>query len=945
MRLAWQELSDERLKNYLESLGIKTKTEIQRLAIKPILKGENVLLIAPTGSGKTEAAIIPLVDRLLKNGKSNGISILYITPLRALNRDMLLRLERLCRLLGLKVEVRHGDTPSKERRRQSSNPPDLLVTTPETLQAILPGKKMRENLRNVNAVIVDELHNIVESKRGTQLTVGLERLRKLAGNFQVVALSATIGSPDVASSFIFGRRGGKIIVSDELKRYRYSVCYPVPSEEDSKFLDFAPPELNSRLSFISKMIDTHNSTLIFVNSRTIAEMLGEKLGRIRRDVGVHHGSLPREERESVERAFKKGELKALVCTSTLELGIDIGSVDLVIHYMSPRQVTALIQRTGRSGHSLGRTSEGIIVAVSPDDALEAAASIRLASKREIEPTKIYSNSLDVLSHQIAGYILENGDTEFREILDTFRDAYPFTNLDEQSMLNVLNFLAELRRLKFERNIISKTGKTREYYFENLSMIPDEIRYIVVDVTTNQSVGILGDEFVLLRVRNGIHFILKGRVWQVEKVTEDRKVYVTPVDDPLAALPGWEGEMAPVHYILATETGRLREELASLISQGKVELADETLKQLNCDENSRSFIIDEIAEQIKMNAPIPSHRVILVEGFGKYLIVHSCFGEAVNRAFGFSFEEILSRKGLVRLWWMDGYRILFELTEETKEIGIENIARMLFSIKPEELDSYYRVAVKRNFPFPERIKNIAMRFGALRRGMYISHPNLCSLPTRFENTPIYTEAVQETEKDLVDMDKAKEIIGKVNSSLIEVKAYQCETKPTPIAYHILYKYLDVPEAVAPESLSKTIHARMKVTIEATKVNMVCMKCANSSGFMMVGMLEEEPKCKICSSMLLCPCFYDPNRILELLKAMSSGSELKREERLELSKARRAADLVLAYGRKAVYALSVYGIGPQTASRILSEMHENEEEFYRALLDAKLRFVSTRAFWKD
>ncbi len=943
--MSWHEIRDERMRLFLERSGLDRPTEIQRLALKPILEGQNVLLIAPTGSGKTEAAIIPLVERYMRQGLGEGISILYITPLRALNRDMLLRLEKLCSFLGLSIEVRHGDTPARERNKQSLNPPDMLVTTPETLQAVLPGKRMRANLRRVKAVVVDELHSIVESKRGTQLAFGLERLRSVAGEFQIVALSATLGSPEVAASFIFGRRGGTVLTSEEKKEYSYSVFYPVPGEKEKQDIPFAPPELEARLSFISRMIESHSSTLIFVNSRTVAEMLGEKLGRLRKDVGVHHGSLPREERERVESAFKKGELKALVCTSTLELGIDIGSVDLVIHYMSPRQVTALIQRTGRSGHSLSRVSEGVVVAVSPDDALEAAASIRLAKERKIEPTKFYINSLDVLAHQIAGCILDEGEIKASELLSRVRNVYPFREIDDRSFWSVVEYLAELRKIKVEGGKLSKTGKTREYYFENLSMIPDEIRYIVVDATTNQSVGILGEEFVLLRVRQGVHFILKGRVWQVEKVTEDRKVYVVPVEDPLAALPGWEGEMAPVHYTLARETGRLREEISSLISQGRMELADGLLKGLNCDENSRSFIINEIAEHMKMGAAVPSDRLILVEGFGKYLIVHSCFGEAVNRALGFSFEEIMSRRGLVRLWWMDGYRILFELTEDTNEMDIENVARMLFGITPEELENYYSVAVQRNFPFPERVKNVAMRFGALKRGMYISHPNLCSLPTRFEKTPIYTEALQETACDLVDMERAKEIIKMVGEGSISVKTFISDSRPTPIAYHILYKYLDLPEAVAPESLSATIHARMKVTIESTQVRMVCMKCSCITGKVLVGELEEQPSCSSCGSMLLYPCFYDTSKIPDLLRVKREGGELKREERLELARARRAADLVLAYGKKAVYALSVYGIGPQTASRILSEMHEDEEAFYRALLEAKLRFVSTRAFWKD
>lgn len=946
MQEGWAEIFSEDIRNYLERSGINEPTEIQRLACYPILEGKNVLLIAPTGSGKTEAAILPLIERIRRIKVGQGITLLYITPLRALNRDMLKRLNSLCSFLGLTVQVRHGDTPQSERNKQSKRPPDLLITTPETLQSILPSKRMRTNLSSLKAVVIDEVHSIVESKRGTQLSLGLGRLREIVSDFQIVALSATVGSPEIVSSFIFGNREHQIISSHDMKSYAFTVYYPIPSDESkSRYDAFSSPELSARLNTISDLIDKHESTLIFVNSRTIAEMLCEKLSRVRKDVGVHHGSLPREERERVETLFKNREIKALVCTSTLELGIDIGSVDLVIHYMSPRQIVSLLQRTGRSGHSLKRVSDGNIIAVSFDDIIESAAAIRLSVQKKIEPVKIYRNSLDVLAHQIAGYVLDFGIIGKDELFYKIKNAFPYRELKKEDFEDVLNYLSNIGKIKIDKNFLKSSYKTREYYYQNLSMIPDEIRYIVVDATNNQSVGILGEEFVLLRIKKGVHFILKGRVWQVEKVTDDRKVYVTPIEDPLAALPGWEGEMAPVHYLLASEAGKLRREISSLIINNKIDEADSLLRDLKCNKDARSIVIQELSEHLSRNAPVPSDKTIVVEGFDKYLIIHSCFGEAVNRTFGFSFEEILSRQGLVRLWWMDGYRILFELTEDTKEIDLEGISSLLFRIKPSDLEEYYSIAAKRNFPFPERVKNVAMRFGALKRGMYISHPNLCSLPTRFEKTPIYKEAYQETMQDLIDMEKAKSILEMIQAGKIELKTYQSQGKPTPIAYHILYKYIEVPEVIAPESLGKSIETRMRIAIESTYVTMVCMKCANIMERKEVGKLEEQPTCKLCYSSLLVPCFYDFSRISEIIRKKINSSDLSEEERKELSRARRSADLVLSYGKKAVYALSVYGIGPQTAARILSEMHDKDEDFYKSLLNAKLRFVSTRAYWKE
>lgn len=933
------------IREFLQESGITEPTPSQTQASPHIAEGENVLLVAPTGSGKTEAAMLPLLSRLLGQKGGEGISLLYITPLRALNRDMERRLKLWCRKLGLTIDVRHGDTPMSQRSRQARHPPDLLVTTPETLQAVLPGRRMRQNLRCLKAVVVDEVHNLVESKRGVQLSVGLERLRRVSEGFQLVGLSATVGSPDLAARFLFGERPHMVIKADAPKRFDYSIEYPVPDQSGQTSVKeaYAAPDLAARLARMNQLIEGHRSTLVFVNSRTLAEMLGEKLGRIRPDVGVHHGSLPREERERVEQAFKSGQLKALVCTSTLELGIDVGSVDLVVQYMSPRQVTSLVQRVGRSGHRLDQVSKGVLVTVSTDDVLEASASIAGANRGELEPTRPYYNSLDVLAHQVCGYLMDMETMNGTAMLEEIRRAYPFSKLTTESFWRVVTYLRELGKLRVDGTRIARTRLTRDYYFENLSMIPDETRYIVVDVTTNQTVGILGQEFVLLHAKVGVHFICKGKIWNIEKLADDRKVYVTPVEDPLAAVPGWDGEMLPIPFDLALRTGRLRREISEALDAGEERLKEVTA-QIPSELSARALVADEIREQKEMGAPIPSDRLILFEGFGRFLIVHLCFGESVNRTLAYVFEEILSRRGLVQLWWMDGYRLLIELTEDTERLDLRSLSDGLIGMSPDELEKTYSLALQRNFPFPSRVKAIAERFGAIKRGRFIAHPNLCSLPTRFERTPIFEEALQETGRDLIDMEGAKRVLSAVASKEIEVRTFQALDKPTPMAYHLLYRYLDVPEAVALDSLGRSSYLRMKTSIFGTPMSLVCMKCRTDQDQTTVGDLVEEPHCTACGSGLLTPCFWGTTEVTELLKKKERG-ELNEEDRKKLATARREADLVLSYGKKAVIALSVYGIGPQTASRILAEMHEDEEAFYRALLEAKIKFITNRQFWSD
>jgi ATP-dependent Lhr-like helicase len=346
--------------------------------------------------------------------------------------------------LGITVEVRHGDTELKLRRKQVISPPDMLVTTPETLQAILPGIRMKEHLRHVRWVIVDEVHELASNKRGAQLTVALERLCEITGrDFQRIGLSATIGNPEEVAQFIAGtNRNIRVIQASLSKGYKYIIENPIPTEADYELAEkiSISPEGAARLRRISELVDSHRSTLIFVNSKTVAEMLGHRFTQLgRSDIAVHHGSLSKEERIQIEDDFKNGILKAIICTSTLELGIDIGSIDLVIQYLSPRQVCSLIQRVGRSGHRLDMLSEGVIITAFPDDLLESLAAVKSAHNSVIEPTLIHENALDVLAHQVAGLLMDEGSIDLDRLLTIIRRAYPYRYLSKEILLKVIRF--------------------------------------------------------------------------------------------------------------------------------------------------------------------------------------------------------------------------------------------------------------------------------------------------------------------------------------------------------------------------------------------------------------------------------------------------------------------------------------------------------------------------
>ena len=419
------------IRREIESLGWIKLTEIQELAFPLLLEGENLLLIAPTVTGKTEAAIFPTFERFIRErsvARTKRISIRYATPLRALNRDIFRRLVEIGERLDIIVDVRHGDTPQSQRRRQALKPPNMLITTPETLQAILPGRRMKGHLKDVRCVVVDEIHELATDKRGVQLSVGLERLKEITGReFQRIGLSATIGSPELIGEFLVGQgRNVKILKTSGSKDSSIMVESPTAGKEDVEIAEgmMISPGSVLRIRRIFEITNDHKTSLIFTNTREHAEALVSRMRAFKKNakIVVHHGSLSREVRIDVESKLKNWGLEAVVSTSSLELGIDVGLIEFVVQHMSPRQVTKLVQRIGRSGHIVSATSKGCVLAGIPDDVLEAEVIARFASEERLEEPRFHEKAMDVLAHQIVGLILTHGRMMVEEILKTIRRA-------------------------------------------------------------------------------------------------------------------------------------------------------------------------------------------------------------------------------------------------------------------------------------------------------------------------------------------------------------------------------------------------------------------------------------------------------------------------------------------------------------------------------------------
>jgi ATP-dependent Lhr-like helicase len=631
------------------------------------------------------------------------------------------------------------------------------------------------------------------------------------------------------------------------------------------------------------------------------------------------------------------------------LGVDIGLVDLVVQYLSPRQVSSLIQRVGRSGHRLSLVSKGVIVTAFSEDALESIAAVRRARKTQLEPVTMHENALDVTAHQTIGILMDRRTANLDEVLEILHRAYPFRNLSKAKLLEVAEYLHALGEAWLEGEILKKTRRTRDYYYRNLSMIPDERRYPIIDILSDRRIGTLGDEFMALRARIGLSFICRGKVWRIVQIEEETgTVHVVPSEDQFAAIPGWDGEMLPLPLDLARDVGRLRKEIADELGKGEsVESTTEKLaERLKAEKNAIVESVKEVSACLKENLPIPTDSHILLEAFDKYLVVHVCFGEVVNRTLGSVCDAVLSDQELIVGWWNDGYRILIETPRTVETNTMDRVYQLLFNLTDKEIDKAFNDYVEARFPFAYKMKFVAERFGALPRGKTMSPERMAELPSRFKKTPIYEETIREAMVEKVDIPAVRQIMHGIRKGRIKVSAVKRLERPSPLAYHIFAKYSEIAELMAPEHVILSNVERMKKTSQARIIRLLCLSCGHAAEEARVRDLPEKPSCKKCGSGLLAELMYrqDADGVRRLLEKRQKGEELSSEQLEELVYARRTADLVLSYGKKAVIALQTKGVGPETAFRILGRMHSREDDFYMDLLRAKIAYIKSYPYWK-
>jgi ATP-dependent Lhr-like helicase len=939
------------VRKLIEQKGFPEPTEPQEKTIPKILEGKNVLLISPTATGKTEAAFLPLLSMLLQAQQTPGIKVLYITPLRALNRDMLERLEWWCNNLDIKLAVRHGDTDTKERTRQSRSPPDVLITTPETLQAMLSGWLLRQHLQSLRWVVIDEVHELADNKRGSQLSLALERVRNLAHtDFQMIGLSATIGTPQKVAQFLVGNnRPVEIIRVPVAKMVRLQVIFPQPTEEDVRLAGqlYTHPEVAARLRAIRDYMRAHKSVLLFTNTRSVSEVLASrfKVWDINFPVSIHHGSLAKPSRIAAETGLKRGALKGLIATSSLELGIDVGRIDLVIQYMSPRQVSRLIQRVGRAGHRVGRVAKGVIIGMDSDDTLEALVTARRALKEELEPVEVPHKPYDVLTHQIAGLLLKKRRLAFTEILEVAQNAYPYRDISMDDVEKALRYMHErfprLAWVSFEDQVVLKPSRTKalfEYYFDNLSMIPVEKQFLVVDDSSDSSVGVLDEAFMAEYGKAGTKFIIRGSPWQIIHTTED-KVYVRPVDDPTGAIPSWIGEEIPVPFHIAQEVAWIRGFVEEKMKSG---LSPEEVSRLlseryPADKDTMFRAIRETVEQVNAGLAIPTDKRIVLEDWEDFVIVHANFGSLTNRALAQLIGDAVSKKlGYGIVVQHDPYRIFVQT------LGAANVVRLLevfdeLSAMTEDSvrGALTRSAVKTGL-FKRRVIHVARRFGALKKWADFSSVSLQKLITSFEGTPIYDEGLKEIFTKDLDADGLVCVLNRIRDGEVRLQALETSGNVTPIARVGLERVSMKTDLIPPQRMRAVLVESAKARLLNETGTFVCTNCWDYLEMIRVNDLPDRPKCPRCGSFSVGVLKVDEERAFPLIE--KKGQKLSQTEKRLRAWAVETGTLLRKYGKVAVVALSARRVRSSDVESVLEKEPKISDRFYELVLEAERKALS-------
>ena len=777
-------------------------TPAQERGWPAIASGRHTLIQAPTGSGKTLAAFLWALDQARPG---EGTQVLYVSPLKALNYDVERNLRGPLAGIGskLSVAVRTGDTPAKERAAMLKSPPDILITTPESLFLLLTSRA-RETLKTVRVVILDEVHAVAGSKRGAHLVLSLERLERITGEpFQRIGLSATQRPMDEIGRFVSGGRPIELVDAGRAKELDLRVVVPLedmrePGEGGSIWPSIYPALL--------ELVEGHRSTILFVNNRRLAERLALRLNELaeKEIARAHHGSLAREQRIEVEELLKRGDIPVLVATSSLELGIDMGAVDLVIQVESPKSVARGLQRIGRAGHRLDEPSKGRIFPKFRADLLESAVVVERMRAGLIEETQIPRNPLDVLAQQIVA-ICAHEEISVDQLHDLVRRAYPFRDLSRQQLENVLDMLAgrypseefgELRpRITWDRvqGILRGREGARRLAVTNAGTIPDRGLFGVYLVEGGGRVGELDEEMVY-EARAGQTFLLGASTWRIEEITRDR-VLVSPAPGIPGAVPFWKGEGVGRPYELGEAIGRTARELVALADEpARKRLIEENALDERAAENLLTFL----REQETATGVLPSDRTIVVERFrdeiGDWrLCILTPFGGRVHAPWALALAARLRESlGLEvnSIWSDDG--IALHLPEADAPPPLDEIL-----VGPDEMEELVIAELGGTALFGARFRENAARALLIPRRrpgqrtplwqQRLKAQGLLQVARRYADFPVVLETYRECLQDVFDLPALKGLLAALRQRQIDLVEVETPSA-SPYSSSLLFDYV-------------------------------------------------------------------------------------------------------------------------------------------------------------
>jgi ATP-dependent Lhr-like helicase len=824
----------------------KSLTPPQRYSILSILDGNNTLVASPTGSGKTLSAFLSIISELVRLAKSglleDKVYCIYISPLRSLNNDIAKNLrEPLVELASMnnsvsniRIGVRTGDTLQSERSRMLRKPPHILITTPESIAIVLCAPKFRERLKGVRWVIVDEIHELCSSKRGVHLSLSLERLHELCSSsnnsngFIRIGLSATLHPLDEVARFLVGynehgiERDCVIVDARFVKPMSLITLSPVKDIVHAK-----ADELNkSMYDLIKRIIRRHKTTLIFTNTRSGTERVVYHLSKMNvvdaDELAAHHSSLSREIRLDVEDKLKNGKMRVVVTSTSLELGIDIGSIDAVVQIGSPKSIARCLQRVGRSGHSLELESKGYLIAMDNDDLVEDAVMCMNAMQGKIDSVHIPKNALDVLAQHILGMAIEKKRNVY-EAYSIVRRSYCYKDLSIDKFKQVLKYLAGMYKGLEGHKVYGKIwydeateefGKrgltARMIYATNIGTIPDEVA-VKVYTRDGKWVGSIEEEF-LERLSPGDIFVLGGKTYEFIS-SKALTAIVRRVEGLKPTIPSWFSEMLPLSFDLGEEIARIRGLIFSMLHQGKDKKSSivRMIKdKLYTDTNAANAILAYMDAEyrflkvlgVDMAKDYPSDKNLLIEYYideqGKRnLIFHTVFGRRVNDALARAYAQaakVMLRKNIAiavtdsAFMLMLGYDDI-DVKELLSKVNSSNIRMLLLNAirNTEMVKTRFRHCAVRALMILRSYKGYEVTVARQQTNAEI----LMRLCDRLDGFPVLEEVYREVMEDLMDVNRAELVLRDIEQGKRRFIICKASDVPSPFSHMLIVSgYSDV-----------------------------------------------------------------------------------------------------------------------------------------------------------